>query len=90
MCVELACDYGRQLPPERYMEIRLEEMSLDAVGRILQFAGLPPADEVMTGYAEEFDPARTQYHRSAAAPEDAATCRRWLLPTLQWLGYDAA
>jgi LPS sulfotransferase NodH len=86
-CVELACAYGRALPAERYLEIRLEDMSPETVARILDFARLPPSPEVLAGYAEEFDPSRTQYHRSAAATADEAICRAWLQPALEWLGY---
>jgi hypothetical protein len=86
-CVELACDYGRRLPPDRYLEIRLEDLTPDALQRILAFADLEPVEAVWEGYREEFDPSRTKYHQSAAPPEDAEICLRWLRPTLQWLQY---
>lgn len=86
MCVELACDYGRRLPPGRYMECRLEEMSPELVTSILEFCQLETTHEIRAGFADYFDPKLTTRRRGQADPEDLATIRRWIGPTMAWLG----
>ncbi|MDZ4657510.1 MAG: sulfotransferase [Bythopirellula sp.] len=88
MCVEQACDYGRQLPPERYMECRLEEMSPTLLETVLTFSQLETTPEVEAGYHKLFDQGLTTRRRTDADPQDLATIRRWIGPTMQWLGQD--
>ena len=88
MCVEQACDYGRQLPPERYMECRLEDMSPALLESVLKFSQLEMTSEVEAGYRKLFDQGLTSRRRSDADPQDLATIRRWIGPTMEWLGQD--
>jgi hypothetical protein len=88
MCVEQACYYGRQLPPDRYMECRLEEMSPALLDKVLDFCQLEMTPEVETGFEQLFDKKLTTRRRSNAAPEDLEMIRRWIGPTMQWLGQD--
>lgn len=86
MCVELACDYGRRLPPGRYLECRLEEMSPQLMESILEFCQLEMTPEIQAGFAQYFDPQLTTRRREQADPQDLETIRRWIGPTMAWLG----
>ncbi len=88
MCVEQACLYGRQLPSDRYLEVRLEDMSPELVQRVLEFCGLEMTSEVQQGFQEMFDAGLTTRRKSNANPDDLATIRRWIEPTMVWLGQE--
>lgn len=90
MCVEAACMDGRSLGPERYLELRLEDLSQDTLGRVLLFAGLDDAAAVRSAFTKRFRP-HDAAARSRADRADASEVRRvmaWIEPTLAWLGYD--
>lgn len=89
MCVEQACAYGRQLPPDRYMECHLEEMSPELLGSVLDFCQLENTPEVEAGFQELFDAGLTTRRRQQTAKHDLEVMRRWIGPTMQWLGQDA-
>lgn len=84
-CVESARHYGRSLPPNRYFEYRLEEMSPDLLRKLLEFCQLEDAPEVWQAFEQEFEPAQTRHRRASAAPEDLESLQRWLEPTMTWL-----
>jgi hypothetical protein len=86
MCVEQACLYGRQLPPGRYMEVRLEDMSPALLGSVLEFCQLEMTPEVQAGFAQMFDEGLTTRRKTAADPQDLEMIRRWIEPTMEWLG----
>jgi hypothetical protein len=90
MCVEQACLYGRQLPPGRYLEIHLEEMSPTLLHSVLDFCELEMTAEVQAGFDQMFDAGLTTRRKSAADPGDLETIRRWIEPTLKWLGEGVA
>ncbi len=87
-CVEAACGYGRRLDPSRYLEIRYEDLSEDALSRILRFAEVEPATPVLDSFRETFgdqgrrkpDPAERGSVIDKALP--------FIEPTLRWLGYE--
>jgi hypothetical protein len=85
MCVEQACHYGRQLPPGRYMECRLEEMSPDLLKSVLDFCQLKPTSEVLMGFQEMFDEGSITHRSSDADPRDLEIIHRWIGPTMGWL-----
>jgi len=87
MCVEAATQMGRTLPPERYFQCRLEDMSLDVMKRIFAFCKLEDSPEVWEAFHREFDPSKASYRRANASPEDLEMIRQWTEPTMQWLGY---
>jgi hypothetical protein len=86
MSVECACHYGRQLPADRYMECRLEDMSLELVESILDFCHLEMTPEVRAGFAGHYELALTTHRRDQADPEVLQTIQKWIGPTMQWLG----
>ncbi len=85
MCVESACNYGRQLPADRYMECRLEDMSMDLLKSVLKFGQLECTPEMVAGFQSHFDQKLTTVRRGDADPADLETIRRWIEPTMLWL-----
>jgi hypothetical protein len=86
-CVESARQYGRTLPSDRYLECRLEDLSPEVMRRVLQFCQLEDSPEVWQAFERDFDPAQTGYRRAEASPADVEAIRRWIEPTMAWLGY---
>jgi hypothetical protein len=89
-CTEAACQYGRTLPAEQYLELRLEDLNADVFGRVLSFCGLPPDDAVQAEFAQRFRPSDPTARRAQASEPELVRIRQWTEPTMQWLGYDAA
>ena len=87
-CVESACQFGRRMPPDRYRECRLEDMSPELIRSLLEFAELDDAPEIWSWYQREFDPSQSDRRSQAADPADVAQIRSWIEPTLKWLGYE--
>ncbi|GAB4109044.1 MAG: hypothetical protein Kow00105_17340 [Phycisphaeraceae bacterium] len=90
MTVELACHYGRQLPSDRYMEIRIEQMNPEMIGRVLEFCELEPDESVTQSRDSWYDPQRAARRVKEADPQELALIRQWIDPTMRWLGYDEA
>jgi Sulfotransferase family len=88
MSVESACYYGRQLPADRYLECRLEDMSLELLESVLKFCQLPMTPEMRTGFVTHFDEGLTTRRRAQADPEVLRTIQKWIGPTMQWLGQE--
>lgn len=85
MCVELACSYGRTLPPERYFECRLEALDRNKFLEILDFARLSRDSEALAGFEEEYSQSRAQHRAKSATPEELRTLQQWIEPTETWL-----
>lgn len=88
MCVEMARQYGRTLPAERYMECRIEDLSPELLGRILAFCGLPDSTAVRKQFEENFRPAEPGKRKAEADEEQLQRILQWIEPTMQWLGYE--
>ena len=54
-CVEMACSIGRQMPQDKYMEIRLESIDISSLQAIYDFCGLDWSDDCETYFNDEFD-----------------------------------
>jgi hypothetical protein len=87
MCVEAACQQGRKLPPDRYLECRLEDMSPDSMRSILQFCELEDDPAVWKQLEERFDPTKAGARKVQADPLEIQRINQWIEPTAQWLGY---
>lgn len=87
MCVEAACHYGRRLPPDRYYECRLEELSPQIVRAILAFGELDDDPGVIAYFDKHFDARAPGGRKPKAAAEDLDVIRQWIEPTQRWLGY---
>lgn len=85
MCVERACYYGRRLGPDRYLEVRLEEMTADTAKEIAVFCELDhPA--VVEGFSREYDPAKIVSRSDDIDPAELVRIMAWIEPTLALLG----
>lgn len=85
MCVEQGCIYGRSLPSDRYMELRLEQLSPDAFQSVLDFCELSPNQEITDQITETFSADRPQRRIDEADPEELERIRQWVAPTMAWL-----
>ncbi len=88
MSVEAARHHGQGLPPDRYMEYRLEDISPELIERVLAFCELEPEQAVMDYLRAHYDPARQNRRIDEADPRDVERIRQWIEPTLHWLGYE--
>jgi len=86
-CVELAAQDGRPLGPDRYMEVRLEDLTLPKVNEVLNFLGLDAEDNVTSYFNETFNPDMSKSRRGKLTAAEQDTLRRILTPTMSWLGY---
>jgi hypothetical protein len=87
MTVELACIEGRRMPPGRYCEIRIEDMSPKLLEETLQFCGLDPGLSFSGQERAFYDPGRARRRIAEADPEELTRIREWIDPTMSWLGY---
>lgn len=87
MCVELACQYGRSLPSNRYFECRLEHLTGAKMHEILAFSELDEDAAIGGFFAREFDEDRAGARKGDADPNDVERIMQWIEPTLKWLGY---
>ncbi len=87
-CVEVMCQFGRQLPAERYMECRLEEMGEGLIQRVMAFTGLPEDPAVFDYFREHFDPGQPGARKRERDPATLEAVRQTLAPTLQYLGFE--
>lgn len=87
MCADLGTHYGRRLPIDRYLELRLEDLSEEVLRKTLEFCGLAEEAEVWARFEELFDPDRMQARRRTADPEELRHMEAWIGPTRAWLGY---
>ena len=88
MCVELACQYGRNLTPDRYMEYRIEEFTPAVLERIIKFCELDHCPQMMEFFRADFDPEKPGARSRAADPADLDHIQRWIEPTRRWLRYE--
>jgi hypothetical protein len=87
-CVESACNFGRTLPQDRYLECRLEDLDEEMMRRILDFCELAPSEEVMANFRSRFDQKQTTSRASDGEPAEIEQIRQWIGPTLKWLGME--
>lgn len=85
MCVESARLFGQTLPPARYMELRLEELSPNAITRILSFCQLDDSVALRSAFAREFDHEQVKHRQSLATDDELEVIQRWTEPTAHWL-----
>lgn len=87
-CVEQACAYGRTLPSERYLELRLESLDESAIEQMLEFVGLDNEPALEAHYRDRFKQDKAGGRRKKASVGDEVMLERWLRPTLDWLDYE--
>ena len=73
---------------DRYHELKLESLDLAAFQQVLDFVELSLEPEVLENFNNIFDPARATARRTSAEQSDLALLKKWIEPTMLWLGYD--
>ena len=83
--VEWACQFGRSLPPGRYMECRIETFCEDDVRRIYDFLGLEVTPEALEFVRKEFEPGRIGPAMQDCFPEELERLKAMVAPTMRWI-----
>jgi len=83
--VEMACLYGRRLPPDRYMECRIEGFSLEDVKNIFEFCNLGTSPKAIAFFEKRFESKRIGPAMNDADPDELKHLRDQVEPTMQWI-----
>ena len=83
-----ACQVGRRLPADRYLEMHLEDVSAPLLEKALDFCELEREATLWAELEERFQPRLSGARSANADPETLERIRRWIEPTNRWLGYD--
>ncbi|MBA4105350.1 MAG: hypothetical protein C0485_06295 [Pirellula sp.] len=87
--VEWACQFGRSLPPGRYMECRIETFCEDDVRRIYDFLGLEVTPDALEFVRKNFEPGRIGPAMQDCFPEELERLKAMIAPTMRWIeSYD--
>lgn len=89
-CVERARIDGAALGPDRYFELRLEDLNEGKLQQIFDFLNVDYAPEAQSFFNQEFTPSMTSSRREALADvseTERVMLRRMIEPTSAWLGY---
>lgn len=86
-CVEQTSSFGRTLPADRYLELRLEDLDAAAVDAMVSFCGLDGADEVLERFAKDFE-GEAATRRAPLTADERALVAPYVVPANAWLGYD--
>ncbi len=84
-CVERAALFGRDLGPERYLELKLETLDPAAIAELLRFCDLRHDDALVAQFAELFDPARAS-RRPTLTDDEVRRLTVLIEPTNAFLG----
>ena len=87
-CVELTREFGRSLPAERYLELRLEDLDPAELDRVLKFCDLPDDPAVRAVFDAQYDPGAAGARKLDADEAEVAVVMPWLRGTLEMLGYE--
>ncbi|MEQ8838108.1 MAG: hypothetical protein RID07_14980, partial [Lacipirellulaceae bacterium] len=63
------------------------ELDLTAFEEILRFANLDPEPAVLENFQSIINPKLATGRRSSATEQDLTVLRKWIEPTMLWLGY---
>ena len=85
VCVESACNYGDTLPGRRYFECKLETITEETIGRLLDFCDLSDAPESRDFFRNHFDGSLPSARRSAASSTELDEISQWTYATAPWL-----
>lgn len=90
MCTETAIHFGRRLPSHRYMEIRLEHLSLELFREVLDFCEIDDDEDMLRAFDQNYTcrferrSALAEERRAQADPADIERILRWTEPTTWW------
>lgn len=85
MCIESARFFGQSLPSDRYLEMQLEDLSPNAITRILDFCRLEDSSALRSDFAREFDRDQVAHRQSLASDDELETIKHWTESTAHWL-----
>ncbi|MGF1477774.1 MAG: sulfotransferase [Geminicoccaceae bacterium] len=86
-CVDTAVHFGRRLPSDRYLELRLEVISVNVMSQIIEFCELEKDAEVLRVFKEGHKPSLAGGRKTSASTSDMDRILRWTEPTMTGLGY---
>jgi hypothetical protein len=89
-CVERAAYHGRRLPPERYMECRVDAFDAPTVERIARFCRLEHVDEVVAAFERAYDAERVVSRARELTDDELTRVNAWIEPTVTWLASTSA
>ncbi|MGH9184900.1 MAG: sulfotransferase family protein [Acidimicrobiales bacterium] len=85
-CVEQAAVFGRSLPSERYVELRLETLDRHAIESVVDFCGLPTGAEVSRRFVQLYS-LDEAVHQATLTDEERTVVAPYVDPVNAWLGY---
>lgn len=84
-CVEQARAFGRNLEPERYIEVRLESLNLGTIRPLLRALDLPSYPEYWNTIRGRIDAERLKKQPIPGDEITLETIRMWIEPTIDWI-----
>jgi Sulfotransferase family len=85
-CVDQSSIFGRSLGPDRYLELRLEDLNADTIQQSLTFCGLAPSRAVIARFTAAFR-REAAVRRAPLTVEERARIAPYVVPANAWLGY---
>ena len=78
-CTE-ACNYFRQVYPDRMYHLQLEDITENSLINLLQYCDLQNLEMIVETFRSEFSQTLISKRRDAATKEDLETIKRWIGP----------
>jgi hypothetical protein len=85
-CVDRSSSFGRNLGPDRYLELKLEALDAETINRVLDFCGLSPAPIVVERFNELYERGAA-LRRAFLSSDDRQRIAPYIEPANAWLGY---
>jgi hypothetical protein len=86
-CVERSTAFGRAVGPDRYMEVKLEDLDGATVERLLEFCALRPDADLLARFGKSFDRDKA-CGRASLDDDERRAIAPFVDPLNAWLGYD--
>jgi len=80
-CTE-ACNYFKQMYPERIYHLKLEEIDENTLINLFQYCELKNSETVIDAFRSEFNSHLINKRRDSATKDDLETIKRWINPHL--------
>lgn len=85
-CVDSAATFGHTIGPQRYRQVQLERLDVDGLASLLDFCGLPVADEVLDGFRAQYRP-EAGLRRGSLSDKESALIAPYVVAANMALGY---
>ncbi len=86
MSVDAGIHYGRQLPADRYMEVKYEDISPQVIQDVVRFCELDMDPAVLEYFHEKY--SKRPERSINATPQELDLIQMWTEPTLRYMGYE--